>query len=249
QEGSIATQQLNLAPPLDYEEFIPARIKKRLKFRPVEITSHTWIDISEVCYSIYKRGTDSRFNFNNKDAATFAEGTLHPILQMGDIERMLDDTAFNLKRYIVSLMEGMGLKESAIQAARDSRPVFKPVCMAALNSISSAIYITAYCRYLDWHNHKYDKCKTTHITIQSSGSSMQPTTVSFSSIPTTSSSDVTATSSAELSLDVQEERSTKKSKVQPDSEDRPEGSTMAELKKKKKKKKDGSSKGKGKGRK
>ncbi|KAG2746646.1 hypothetical protein P692DRAFT_20876044 [Suillus brevipes Sb2] len=113
-EGSITTQQLCSAPSLDYEEFIPARIKKSLKFGLVEIASHIWIDISEVRYSIYKCGTDGRFDFNNKDAATFTEGTLHPILQMGDTERMLDDAAVNLKRYTVSLMEGMGLEESAI---------------------------------------------------------------------------------------------------------------------------------------
>ncbi|KAG2126001.1 uncharacterized protein EDB93DRAFT_1257825 [Suillus bovinus] len=244
-EGSVA-YQLRSASPLDYEEFIPARIKKSLKFGPVEITSHTWIDISEVHYSVFKHGTDSCFDFNNKDAATFAEGTLHSILQMGDIECMLDDTTGSLKAYIVLLMEGMGIEQAAIQAARDSHPVFRPVWMAALNSISSVISLTAYCHYLDWRNHKYDKCKMTHVTIQSSGStSMQPTTVSISSILTTSSSDATTTSSAELSLDVQEERSAKKSKVQPDSEDRPEGSTIAKVKTKKKL--DGGGKGKRKG--
>ncbi|KAG2748622.1 hypothetical protein P692DRAFT_20874376 [Suillus brevipes Sb2] len=113
-EGSITTQQLCSAPSLDYEEFIPARIKKSLKFGLVEIASHIWIDISEVHYSIYKCGTDGHFDFNNKDAATFTEGTLHPILQMGDTECMLDDAAVYLKRYIVSLMEGMGLEESEI---------------------------------------------------------------------------------------------------------------------------------------
>ncbi|KAG2146269.1 hypothetical protein DEU56DRAFT_700319, partial [Suillus clintonianus] len=158
-EGDTTIQQLRSAPALDYEDFIPSRIKKSLRFGPVEIKSHTWIDISEVHYSIYKRGTDGHFDFNNKDASTFAEGTLYPVLQMGDVERMLDNAADSLKDYIVSLMEGMGLEESAVQSARDSHPVFEPVWGAALNSISSAINLTAYCRYLDWRHHKYDKRK------------------------------------------------------------------------------------------
>ncbi|KAG2028652.1 hypothetical protein BDR03DRAFT_988292, partial [Suillus americanus] len=73
-EGDTTIQQLRSAPALDYEDFIPSRIKKSLRFGPVEIKSHTWIDISEVRYSIYKCGTDGHFDFNNKDASTFAEG-------------------------------------------------------------------------------------------------------------------------------------------------------------------------------
>ncbi|KAG2353250.1 hypothetical protein BDR07DRAFT_1233391, partial [Suillus spraguei] len=158
-EGDITIQQLCSAPVLDAEDFIPSHIKKSLRFVPVEIKSHTWIDISKVHYSIYKRGTDSHFDFNNKNASTFAEGTLYPMLQMGDVERMLDNAAESLKGYIISLMEGMGLEESAVQSVRDFHPVFEPFWGAALNSISSAIYLTAYCHYLDWRHHKYDKCK------------------------------------------------------------------------------------------
>ncbi|KAG1776905.1 hypothetical protein EV702DRAFT_1045915 [Suillus placidus] len=230
-EGDITIQQLRSAPALDYEEFIPSCIKKSLKFGPVDIKSHTWIDISEVHYSVYKCGADGHFDFNNKNATTFAEGTLYPLLQMDNVARMLDNAAESLKGYIVSLMEGMGLEESAVQSARDSHPVFEPVWGAALNSISSAIYLTAYCRYLDWHNHKYDKRKATHVTIQQtpgSESSTQPMNTSPSSIPTTSSSsDLTtcplsgatsASSSAGLSSDMQPECSAKKLKVQPEGE-------------------------------
>ncbi|KAG1720724.1 uncharacterized protein EDB91DRAFT_1021767, partial [Suillus paluster] len=158
-EDNITAQQLHSAPALDYKEFIPLRIKKSSRFGPVELKSHIWIDISEVRYTVYKCGADGHFDFNNKNAATLAEGTLYPTLQMNDVERMLSDAAENLKRYIILLMEGMALEEAAIQSARDSHPVFKPVWMAALNSISSTIYLTAYCRYLDWCNHKYDKQK------------------------------------------------------------------------------------------
>ncbi|KAG1794235.1 uncharacterized protein HD556DRAFT_1200378, partial [Suillus plorans] len=158
-EDNIIAQQLRLAPALDYEDFIPSRIKKSLRFGPVDIRSHTWIDISQIRYSMHKRGMDGHFNFNNKNTATFAEGTLYPILQMDDVEHMLDDAAENLKEYIISLMEGMGLEQSAVQSARDSRPMFDPVWGAATNSISLAIYLTAYCHYLDWRHHKYDKHK------------------------------------------------------------------------------------------
>ncbi|KAG1748828.1 uncharacterized protein EDB91DRAFT_1078974 [Suillus paluster] len=77
-EGNIIAQQLCSAPTLDYEEFIPTHIKKSLKFGLVEIKSHIWIDISKVCYSVYKCGADGHFDFNNKNAATSTEGTLYP---------------------------------------------------------------------------------------------------------------------------------------------------------------------------
>ncbi|KAG2132154.1 uncharacterized protein EDB93DRAFT_1107984 [Suillus bovinus] len=172
------------------------------------------------------------FDFNNKDASTFAEGTLHPTLQMGDVERMLANTAKSLKGYIVSLMEGMGLEASVVKSAHDSHPVFEPSWGAALNSISSAIYLTAYCHYLDWCNHKYDKRKSMHVGIQQpSGSESTSSTTnatSLSSIPTTSSSSdpttctsssmTSASSSTGLSFDAQPERSAKKSKFQPEGE-------------------------------
>ncbi|KAG1742056.1 hypothetical protein EDB19DRAFT_1598119, partial [Suillus lakei] len=158
-EENIPAKQLHSASALDYEEFIPPRIKKSLRFGLVELKSHIWIDISKIHYTVYKHGTDGHFDFDNKNTATFAEGTLYPTLQMDDIEQMLSDTAESLKGYIILLMEGMVLEEAAIQSVCDSRPTFEPVWMAALNSISSTIYLTAYCRYLDWRNHKYDKRK------------------------------------------------------------------------------------------
>ncbi|KAG2752783.1 hypothetical protein P692DRAFT_201802887 [Suillus brevipes Sb2] len=234
-EGDINIQQLHLAPALDFKDFIPSHIKKSLRFGPVDIMSHTWIDISEIHYSIFKRGTDGHFDFNNKDASTFAEGsglnsplqTLHPVLQMDNVECMLANAAESLKAYIVSLMEGMGLPEPAVKSAHDSHPMFEPSWGAALNSISSAIYLTAYCRYLDWCNHKYDKHKSMHVAIQQpAGSESSTTNTTLSSIPTTSSSSdpmtcpssgVTSTSSFEstgLSFDAQPERLAKKSKVE-----------------------------------
>ena len=182
------------------------------------------------------------------------------MLQMDDVEWMLSDAAESLKGYIISLMEGMALEEAAIQSACDSHPVFEPVWMAALNSISSAIYLTAYCRYLDWRNHKYDKHKTTHVNVQSSDSSTQLTSTSFSMIPMTSSSgattsssdamtsssDVMVSSSAGLSLDVQPEHSAKKSKIQP--EGNCEGSKAKPKKKAKPKTDKANGNGKGKSR-
>ncbi|KAG2111132.1 hypothetical protein DEU56DRAFT_920080 [Suillus clintonianus] len=172
----------------------------------------------EVRYSIYKRGTDGHFDFNNKDASTFAEGTLYPVLQMGDVERMLDNAADSLKDYIVSLMEGMGLEESAVQSARDSHPVFEPVWGAALNSISSAIYLTAYCRYLTG--------ATTNTT------NARQCTLSFNNpqAPSLPSATTPASSSTGLLLDVQPERSAKKLKVQPEGEGSTRGKQQKEAK-------------------
>ncbi|KAG1867362.1 hypothetical protein F4604DRAFT_1542029, partial [Suillus subluteus] len=158
-ETSVTAQTLCMSPTLEHEEFIPARIKKSLKFGPVIIHSHVWIDISEVRYSVFRRGADGHFDFNSKSPDTFAEGTLYPMVQMSDVKHMLRDGANTLKGYIVSLMEGMNLEVSAIQLVCESNPVFKPIWGAAVNQISSAIYLTAYCRYLDWHHHKYSKHK------------------------------------------------------------------------------------------
>ncbi|KAG1868660.1 hypothetical protein F4604DRAFT_1927207 [Suillus subluteus] len=174
-ETSITAQTLCTSPTLEYEEFIPAHIKKSLKFGPVIIHSHVWIDIS-------------------KSPDTFAEGTLYPTVQMSDVECMLRDSTNTLKGYIVSLMEGMNLEVSAIQLVCESNPMFEPIWGAAVNQISSAIYLTAYCHYLDWRHHKYSKRKISHETAQSL-STGDRTTASISSDPSTSSSDLTVFSS------------------------------------------------------
>ncbi|KAG2077735.1 hypothetical protein BDR04DRAFT_986791, partial [Suillus decipiens] len=158
-ETSVTAQTLRTSPVLEYKEFIPACINKSLKFGLVIIHSHVWIDISEVQYSVFRRGSDGHFDFNSKNPDTFAEGTLYPTVQMSNVEHVLRGSANVLKGYIVSLMEGMNLEASTIQQVRDSNPTFKPVWGAAVNQISSAIYLTAYCCYLDWCHHKYSKCK------------------------------------------------------------------------------------------
>ncbi|KAG1796717.1 uncharacterized protein HD556DRAFT_1441402 [Suillus plorans] len=211
---SIATQTLHTSPVLEYEEFIPVRIKKNLKFGPVTLHSHVWIDISKESRHVWR-------------------GTLYPTVEMSDVEHMLRDGANALKEYIVSLMEGMSLEKSAIHLVRNSNPSFKLIWGAGVNQISSTIYLTAYCRYLDWCNHKYSKCKISP-TAQSSSTGDQNIAASISSDPTTlaSSSDPTSASSSDptfassdltvrssspsrLSLDVQSEPLVKKAKTKP----------------------------------
>lgn len=70
---------LRTCPALAYEEFIPRRIQKNLRFGPVIIHSHIWIDISEIRYTLFKCGADG-FDFNNKNSERFAEGTLFPMV-------------------------------------------------------------------------------------------------------------------------------------------------------------------------
>ncbi|KAG2103743.1 uncharacterized protein F5147DRAFT_775869 [Suillus discolor] len=184
---------------MKYEEFIPARIKKNLKFGPVTLHSHVWIDISEVRYSVFRCSMDGHFDFNSRNPDTFGGGTLYLTVEMSDVECMLRDGANALKEYIISLMEGMSLEESAIYLVCDSNPSFEPILGAGVNQISSAIYLTAYCHYLDWCNHKYSKHKISQ-TAQSlrtgdqniaASISSDPTTLASSSDPTFASSDLT----------------------------------------------------------
>ncbi|KAG2052041.1 hypothetical protein BDR06DRAFT_1009949 [Suillus hirtellus] len=149
---------------------------------------------------------DSHFDFNSKNAETFAEGTIYPKIKMGDIKHVLSEAAESLKEYIISLMEGMGLEEPAIQSACESRPVWDPIWEAALNQISTIVYLTAYCRYVNWHHHKYDKHKLPV--------AQATTSTSLSSNPTASSStDQPHTPSTRLSIDVEPEHSAKRAKV------------------------------------
>ncbi|KAG2051494.1 hypothetical protein BDR06DRAFT_1010436 [Suillus hirtellus] len=205
-ETDPASKVLRASPTMDYEDFIPCRIKRSLRFGPVIIQSHIWIDMYEVRYTMFKCGADGHFNFNSKNAETFAERTIYPEIKMGDIEHVLSEAAESLKEYIISLIEGMGLEEPAIWSAHESHPVWDPIWEAALNQISTTVYLTAYCRYVDWHHHKYDKCKLP-VTQATTGTSL-------SSNPTTSSStDQPHTPSTGLSIDVEPECSVKRVKV------------------------------------
>lgn len=156
----------------------------------------------------------------------YALQTLYPVVQMSDVEHMLRDSTNMLKGFIISLMEGMSLEASAIQLVRKSNPMLEPVWKAAVNQISSAIYLTAYCHYLDWRHHKYSKHKIMHKVAQTLGTSDQ-TTASGSSNPTlvssvlstsssdlgTSSSDPTISSSTGLLSDSHPEHLAKKAKT------------------------------------
>ncbi|KAG1793316.1 uncharacterized protein HD556DRAFT_1308745 [Suillus plorans] len=122
-DNSLASKVLRASPTMDYEDFIPCHIKRSLRFGPVIIQSHVWIDMCEVRYTVFKCGADSHFDFNSKNVQTFAEGTIYPEIKMGDIEHILSEAAKSLKEYIISLMEGMGLEEPAIQSVRESHPV------------------------------------------------------------------------------------------------------------------------------
>ncbi|KAG2337499.1 hypothetical protein BDR05DRAFT_952573 [Suillus weaverae] len=122
-------------------KFIPRQIKKSLKYGPVIIHSHVWMDVSEVWYTMFKCGADSHFDFNSKNPETFAEGTIYPEIKMDDVKHMLSGAAERLKDYVVSLMEGMGLEESSIRSACESRPVWDPMWEAAVNQISTAVLL------------------------------------------------------------------------------------------------------------
>ncbi|KAG2112212.1 uncharacterized protein F5147DRAFT_771276 [Suillus discolor] len=213
-DDSLASQVLRASPTMDYENFIPCHIKKSLRFGPVTIQSHVWIDVCEVRYTMYKCGADGHFNFNSKNAETFTEGTIYPEIKMDDIEHILSEAVESLKDYIVSLMEGMGLEEPAIWSVRESRPVWDPMWEAALNQISTTVYLTAYCRYMDWQHHKYEKRKLS-VAQASTGTSLSSNlTTGLLSNPTTSSlTDQPHMPSSRLSIDAEPEHSAKKAKV------------------------------------
>ncbi|KAG1745143.1 hypothetical protein EDD22DRAFT_958543 [Suillus occidentalis] len=213
-ETSITAQTFHTIPPLDYKEFIPTCIKKDLKFGLVNIHSHVWIDISEVRYSIFRRGTDGHFDFNSKNPDMLAEGTLYPTIQMSNVERMLKDGANAEDNQLSHKSKEIGEKIGGGN-------VTVTVWRAAVNQISSSIYLTAYCRYLDWRHHKYSKRKISHDIAQTSSTGDQ-TTTSISelsdptlvlSVPSTSSSSPTLSSSG-LLPDVPPEPLAKKAKTQ-----------------------------------
>ncbi|KAG2338196.1 hypothetical protein BDR05DRAFT_1004432 [Suillus weaverae] len=172
---------------------------------------------------MFKHGADGHFDFNSKNPEMFAEGTIYPEIKMDDVEHMLSGATEGLKDYVVSLMEGMGLEESSIWSACESHPVWDPMWEAAVNQISTAVYLTAYCCYVDWHHHKYDKCKSSHqavtqantttSTSSTSLSSTNPTAGSSSDPTTSSSSDEPHMPSTRLSIDVELECTAKKVKV------------------------------------
>ncbi|KAG2354118.1 hypothetical protein BDR07DRAFT_1382517 [Suillus spraguei] len=196
-DNSVASQILRASPTLDHEDFIPHHIKKSLKFGP--------------------HGADNHFNFSSKNAETFTEGTIYPEIKMDNVECMLSEAAGSLKEYIISLLEGMGLEEPAIRSARESRPVWDPMREAVVNQISTAVYPTAYCRYVDWHHHRYDKRKSSHQEVTQATStsllSSDPTAGSSSNLTTSSSTDQLHMPSTGLLIDIEPAHLAKKAKV------------------------------------
>src|SRR6267154_635677 len=109
--------------------------------------------------------------------------TLIPDVDMTNVNRLLNTSAANLKAEIISIMENFGLEQSMIDKARNSKPELLLNWSAAAVEISSAVYDTAYFRYVDWYNYKYNKKRkgaTTHSTAHTtevSGQSSQTITM------------------------------------------------------------------------
>ncbi|KAG2045862.1 hypothetical protein BDR06DRAFT_977903 [Suillus hirtellus] len=102
---------------------------------------------------------NSHSDFNNKNAEMFAEGIIYPKIKIDNIKYILSEATESLKDYIVLLMEGMELEKPEIWSVCESHPVWDLMWEAALDQIPTAIYLTAYCHYVDWHHHKYEKHK------------------------------------------------------------------------------------------
>ncbi|KAG2157900.1 uncharacterized protein EDB93DRAFT_1246395 [Suillus bovinus] len=144
---------------MNHEKFKSLVLPKTsdMMYGPVVVGGHNWLKLKVVRFTHY------------------AEGTLIPGMNMVDVDRLLNMSAANLKAEIISIMEKFGLEKSMIDKACDLKPKLPFNWSAAAMQMSSAVCDTAYFRYVNWYNYKYNnKCKgatTTHTTKVSGESS------------------------------------------------------------------------------
>ncbi|KAG2753549.1 hypothetical protein P692DRAFT_20722432, partial [Suillus brevipes Sb2] len=163
-----------------FKSLVPPKTSDTM-YGPVVVGGHNWLKLKAVRITVYlKDEASGKFQFDWRDPEHYAEGTLIPGVNMVDVDRLLNTSAANLKAEIISIMEEFGLEKSMIDQARGSKPKLPLNWSAAAMQMSSAICDTAFFRYVDWYNYKYNNKRkgatTTHTTEVSGESSSQAIT-------------------------------------------------------------------------
>ncbi|KAG1871542.1 hypothetical protein F4604DRAFT_1681631 [Suillus subluteus] len=176
-----------------FKSLVPPKTSDTM-YGPVVVGGHNWLKLkassllvvfpTAVRITVYlKDEASGKFRFDWRDPEHYAEGTLIPGVNMVNVDRLLNMSAVNLKAEIISIMEEFRLEKSMIDKARDSKPKLLLNWSATAMQMSSAICDTAFFRYVDWYNYKYNnKCKgatTTHTTEVSGKSSQAITPVTL----------------------------------------------------------------------
>ncbi|KAG0695547.1 hypothetical protein DFH29DRAFT_1005365 [Suillus ampliporus] len=164
-----------------FKSLVPPKTSDTM-YGPVVVGGHTWLKLKAVRIMVFLKDEGlGKFQFNSRDPTHYAEGTLIPDVDMTNMDHLLNTSTANLKAKIITIMEGFRLKQSMIDKARNSKPELLLNWSAAAMQMSSAVCDTAYFRYLDWFNYKYNnKCKgatTAHTSTEVSGESSQTITL------------------------------------------------------------------------
>ncbi|KAG0704060.1 hypothetical protein DFH29DRAFT_778818, partial [Suillus ampliporus] len=139
-----------------FKSLVPPKTSDMM-YGPVVVGGHTWLKLKAVRITVFLKDEGSgKFRFDSRDPAHYAEGTLIPNVDMTNIDCLLNMSTANLKAEIITIMEGFRLEQSMIDKARNSKPELPLNWSAAAMQMSSAVCDTAYFRYLDWFNYKYN---------------------------------------------------------------------------------------------
>ncbi|KAG2096054.1 uncharacterized protein F5147DRAFT_656669 [Suillus discolor] len=133
-----------------FKSLIPPKTSDTM-YGPVVVGGHNWLKLKA-----------ASFNSIGGILSTMPEGTLIPVVDMVNVDRVLNMSAANLKAEIISIMEGFGLEKSMIDKARDSKPklLFNWSCR----------------RYANYNNKRKGATSTTAHTTELSGESSQAIT-------------------------------------------------------------------------
>ncbi|KAG2099247.1 uncharacterized protein F5147DRAFT_655849 [Suillus discolor] len=172
QQDSIATDTLHnrcngeeKPDPLSLEEFITQRSTLQNFEEPVQVSDHTWCHVESVEYFVWIKGDKDRaIDMRNGKPEDRAYGVLLPELHMDDITKIFDRGMSQMRDLFLLFQKDLDPK-SAIDHSSLANFVIPPFPidwdLGSLGVLTAAD-LTAYTRYVDWHDVRFRGAKHTH---------------------------------------------------------------------------------------
>ncbi|KAG1895902.1 uncharacterized protein F5891DRAFT_983909 [Suillus fuscotomentosus] len=162
QEDSIATDTLHnhcndeeKPNPLSLEEFITQRSTLQNFEEPVQVSDHTWCHVESVEYFVWIKGDKDRaIDMHNGKPEDRAYSVLMPELHMDDVTKIFDRGMSQMRDLFLSFQKDLDFKSAVDHSslANFIIPLFPIDWHLGSLGVLTAADLTAYTRYVNWHD-------------------------------------------------------------------------------------------------
>jgi hypothetical protein len=132
-------------------------------FEAVVVKDVTWMHITRVAFKVFLRDNQGKFDFDSQDSKYVAKGTLHPSIDMQDVDRLLGGGVTRLVDAVIDEQVEAGIPRDhpsicSLRAAQAANPLHIDWPSFHIE-FQGHIIESAYQRYQAWYNRDLSKRK------------------------------------------------------------------------------------------